>query len=94
MKILLATDASECADTALEFLLRFPVPDNSTVTLLTVIDERAFVDVESVELTQAQSEVLHEVRNTVREEAQVYLDRAAQRIRERGFCWVAFQTGC
>jgi nucleotide-binding universal stress UspA family protein len=85
MKILLATDASECADTALEFLLRFPVPGNSTVTLLTVIDERAFVDVESVELTQAQSEVLHEVRNTVREEAQVYLDRAAQRIRERGW---------
>jgi nucleotide-binding universal stress UspA family protein len=84
MKILLATDGSDCADAALDFLLRFPFPDNSEVILLTVIDKRVFVDAESVELTQAQSEELHEVRNTVREEAQAFLDTAAQRIGERG----------
>lgn len=85
MKILLATDGSDCADAALDFLLRFPFPDNSTVLLLTVIDERVFVDAKSVELTQAQSNELHAVRNTVREEAQAFLDAVAQRIRERGW---------
>jgi len=84
MKILLATDGSGYADAALEFLLRFPFPVSSPVILLTVIDERAFVDAESVELTQAQSDELHEVRNTVREEAQAFLDAAAQRIAARG----------
>ena len=85
MKILLATDGSDHAATALDFLLRFPFPDDSAVTLLTVIDKRVFVDAESVELTQAQSEALHEVRNTVREEAQAYLDAAGQRVSERGW---------
>ncbi len=85
MNILLATDGSDCADTALDFMLRFPFPDTSTVILLTVIDKRVFVDAESVELTQAQNDALHVVRNTVREEAQALLDAAAQRIRERGW---------
>jgi nucleotide-binding universal stress UspA family protein len=85
MKILLATDASDSADVALDFLTRFPFPGDSMVTLLTVIDERVFVDAETVELTQTQSDLLHEVHNTVREEAQTYLDTAVQRIRERGW---------
>jgi len=85
MKILLATDGSDYADTALEFLLHFPFPGDSSVILLAVIDERAFVDAGSVELTQAQSDELHAVRNTVREEAQAFLDAAAQRIGERGW---------
>jgi nucleotide-binding universal stress UspA family protein len=85
MNILLATDGSDYADTALDFLLRFPFPDTTSVILLTVIDKRVFVDAESVELTQAQSDALHVVRNTVREEAQALLDAAAQRIRGRGW---------
>jgi len=84
MKILLATDGSEYAETALDFLLRFPLPDDSSVILLTVIDKRVFVDAESVELTAAQSQTLHAVHNTVREEAQVYLDMAAQRVSAHG----------
>jgi nucleotide-binding universal stress UspA family protein len=85
MKILLATDGSENANAALEFLLRFPFPRGSSVILLTVIDERAFVDTEAVELTAQQNTVLHEVRNTVREEAQAFLELAVQRLRERGW---------
>jgi nucleotide-binding universal stress UspA family protein len=87
MKILLATDGSDHADTALDFLLRFPFPDDTSIVLLTVIDKRVFVDAESVELTQEQSEALHAVHNTVREEAQAYLDAAAQRVGARG--WAA-----
>jgi nucleotide-binding universal stress UspA family protein len=87
MNILLATDGSDYADAALDFLLRFPFPAASSVILLTVIDKRVFVDAESVELTQAQSDALHVVRNTVREEAQALLDAAAHRIREHG--WAA-----
>ena len=85
MKLLLATDGSDCANAALDFLLRSPFPDDCAVILLTVIDKRVFVDVESVELTQAQSDSLHAVRNTVREEAQAFLDATAQRVRERGW---------
>jgi nucleotide-binding universal stress UspA family protein len=85
MKILLATDGSEHAGMALDFLLRFPLPDDSSVILLTVIDKRVFVDAESVELTAEQSEALHAVHNTVREEAQAYLNAAAQRVSERGW---------
>ena len=84
MKILLATDGSDHAGTALDFLLRFPLPDDSSVILLTVIDKRVFVDAESVELTPTQSEALHEVHNTVREEAQAFLDMTAQRVGARG----------
>jgi nucleotide-binding universal stress UspA family protein len=87
MKILLATDGSDHAELALDYLLRFPLPDDTSVVLLTVIDTRMFVDAESVELTEAQSEALHAVHNTVREEAQAYLDDAAQRVGARG--WVA-----
>lgn len=85
MKILLATDGSDCADAALDFLLHFPFPGDSSVTLLAVLDERTFVDTGSVELTQVQSDELHAVRNTVREEAQAFLEATAQRIREHGW---------
>lgn len=84
MKILLATDGSEYAETALDFLLGFPLPENSSVILLTVIDKRVFVDAESVELTTEQSEALHAVHNTVSEEAQTFLDMAAERVAAHG----------
>jgi nucleotide-binding universal stress UspA family protein len=84
MKILLATDGSEHAGMALDYLLRFPFPEDSSVILLTVIDKRVFVDAESVELTAEQSEALHAVHHTVREEAQAFLDMAAQRVGENG----------
>ena len=85
MKILLATDGSDHAGAALDFLLGFPLPDDTSVILLTVIDKRVFVDAGSVELTEAQSEALHVVHNTVKEEAQAYLDAAAQRVEARGW---------
>ncbi len=94
MKILLATDGSDYADTALDFLLRFPFPDDCSVILLSVIDKRVFVDAAEVELTQAQSDALHAVRNTVREETEAFLDAAAQRVRERGWAvTVQLRTG-
>jgi nucleotide-binding universal stress UspA family protein len=94
MKILLATDGSDDADTALDFLLRFPFPDDSSLTLLSVIDKRVFVDAGEVELTQVQSDALHAVRNTVREETAAFLDAAAQRVRERGWAvTVQLRTG-
>jgi len=94
MNILLATDGSDYADAALDFLLRFPFPENSSVTLLAVIDERVFVDAGAVELTQAESDVLHAARNTVRDEAQAFLEAAAQRVAERGWeVTVQLRTG-
>ncbi len=44
MKILFATDGSDSALAALEFLLRFPLPAGSEVVVATVIDQAAFPD--------------------------------------------------
>ncbi len=40
MKILLATDGSDCARAAMDFLVGFPFPGDSSITLLAVIDDR------------------------------------------------------
>ncbi|WP_462321936.1 universal stress protein [Halochromatium sp.] len=44
MKILFATDGSDSALAALDFLLRFPLPADSEVLVTTVIDQAAFPD--------------------------------------------------
>jgi nucleotide-binding universal stress UspA family protein len=44
MKILFATDGSDSAESALDFLLRFPFPSESEVLVTTVIDRTAFPD--------------------------------------------------
>jgi len=84
MKILLAIDGSDTAARALDFLLRFPLPEGSSVTLLTVIDELPFIDAETQELTGEHIEALHMVRNTLSEVARKNLDAAAERACDRG----------
>jgi nucleotide-binding universal stress UspA family protein len=39
MKILLATDGSDTARAAVDFVLRFPLPSGTQITLMTVIRE-------------------------------------------------------
>ena len=85
MKILLATDASDDANAAVEFLLQFPFPEQCSITLLTVIDAHVFVDTDMVELTSEQNEALHATRNTVREEAEQYLASQAARVARDGW---------
>ena len=42
MKILLATDGSDGARSATDFLLRFPFPTDSDVTVLSVVNKEVF----------------------------------------------------
>jgi nucleotide-binding universal stress UspA family protein len=85
MKILLATDGSDDANAAVDFLLQFPFPEQCTITLLTVIDAHLFVDVEAVELSAEQHEALHLTKNSVREEAHQYLASQADRVARDGW---------
>ena len=85
MKILLATDCSDNANAAVDFLLQFPFPEQCTITLLTVIDGRLFVDVGAFELSDDQYQVLHDTSDSVREEAQQSLDSVVERVTRNGW---------
>jgi nucleotide-binding universal stress UspA family protein len=85
MKILLATDGSDNANTAIDFLLQFPFPEQCTITLLTVIDRHIFVDTEAVELATEENEALRDTSSRVKEEAHQYLATQAARIARDGW---------
>jgi len=84
MKILLATDGSDNAAAALDFLLRFPLPEDSSVLLLSVIDERLFVDAETAELAGEQAEALQQARDSLHDEALRFLEAGARSVAGRG----------
>ena len=84
MKILLATDGSDNANAALDFLQRFPLPAQCSITLLNVIDERLFVDPDAVELNVEQRDALHHAGETFREEAYQFLGNQAERLARDG----------
>jgi nucleotide-binding universal stress UspA family protein len=85
MKILLATDGSENADTALDLLLQFPFPEQCTITLLNVIDGHLFVDPDAVGLDSEQHDAWRRNGETLREEVNQYLDRQAERVIRDGW---------
>jgi nucleotide-binding universal stress UspA family protein len=85
MKILLATDGSDNANAAVDFLLKFPFPEPCSVTLLTVIDAHLFVDIDAFELSSEQHEALLVTNDTVRQEVQQSLDGQAARIVRDGW---------
>ena len=84
MKILLATDGSESAREAVDYVMRFPFPKASEVTVLTVIDQDVFKDEDMQGLNDEQESALQETEKLVREEAQELLARETQRLRNAG----------
>ena len=85
MKILLATDGSESARAAVDFLLRFPFPKNSEVTLLTVIDRNVFKNEEVTSLNEEQRVELEETEKVVQAAAQELLAEEAARLTDAGW---------
>ena len=85
MKILLATDGSDNADAALDFLLQFPFPEQCTITLLNVIDGHLFVDPDALGLDSEQHDAWRHGGETLREEVNQYLDRQAGRVTRDGW---------
>ena len=85
MKILLATDGSKSAKAAVEFLDRFPLPRDSELTLLTVIDRQLFQEEEVKGLSEERRRSLKETDKVVREEAEQLLASEAARLRKAGW---------
>jgi nucleotide-binding universal stress UspA family protein len=85
MKILIATDGSKDASNALDFMLRFPFPSDSIMTVLTVVDEIPMLPAEIDALDEVQSEALTQANKQLIEDAQELVDREAKRLREDGW---------
>jgi nucleotide-binding universal stress UspA family protein len=82
MKILIAIDGSEDANNALEFVLRFPFPRDSSMTVVTVVDDIPLIQAEIDALNEEQSRSLQTARDRLQEDAEEQLERAANRLRE------------
>lgn len=85
MKILLATDGSDSARQAADFLIRFPLPRESSVTVLTVIEEGMFSEGELYGLDEDQDRQLRETQKTIQEDSEQLVTTEAERLRAAGW---------
>ncbi|MDX1696909.1 MAG: universal stress protein [Thiohalobacterales bacterium] len=85
MKILLATDGSDSARQVVDFLISFPLPADSSVTVLTVIDTGLFNDERLHGLDEDQRRQLRETEQTIRSDAERLVADEAARLREAGW---------
>ena len=83
MRVLLATDGSDSAAAALEFLAGFPFPAGSEAIVLSVIDDRSFPGDD--EFGDAFGIALQETREVQQGETERLLAAAGQRLREAGW---------
>ena len=85
MKILLATDGSDSAKSAVDMLINFPFPRESSATVLTVIDDKLFTLYKPSDLDEDQDRLLQETEQTIKEESEQLLEQEAARLREAGW---------
>ncbi len=85
MKILIATDGSEDADNALNFMLRFPFPRDAKLTVLTVVMDIPMLPAELDVLDEAQSEALNQANKHLVEDAEERVAREGVRLRKFGW---------
>lgn len=85
MKILLATDGSDSARGALDLLIRFPFPKNSSVTVMAVIDIKNLNMVEPYGLDADHYRILQETEQTIHEEREQLLAAESARLRDAGW---------
>jgi len=85
MNILIATDGSEDASNALNFVLRFPFQRNTKMTVLTVVADIPMLPEELDALDEIQSEALEAANKHLREEAEALVEREGKRLREDGW---------
>ena len=84
MNILVATDGSDCARQAIQFLQGLPLPDDSHVTLLTVLVEDFFRGGDKPDLSAQQRDLLYETKQELREEGERLLEEQARHLRRNG----------
>ncbi len=85
MNILIATDGSEYSDYALDFMLRFPFPPDSTMTVLSVVDDIPMLPAELDALDETQSEALKAAYKDMQNDAQELVDRESARLQADGW---------
>lgn len=83
MKILLATDGSDGAFAATDFLMGLPLPEGSQVTLVTVL-KAVLQDEEIAQLAPERRGIYEQARADADAEAQQLLDAEAERLRSVG----------
>ncbi len=83
MNILLAIDGSEGATAAKEFLCRFPLPRQSRVTLITVIDKNLF-SAEDEPTDPDQQSSLGSIKTSIDRETEDCLTREADGLKQTG----------
>ncbi len=85
MKILLATDGSETAKDALDYLLQFPFPKGSELTLITVIEKEIYKSRKKTELSEEQLELLGQTKLMLQDEAGDILSEAKAQLTSSGW---------
>lgn len=85
MNILIATDGSEYASNALSFMLRFPFPRDSKMTVLTVVEDIPMLPAELDALDDVQNEALNLANKRLQEEAEELVAREGSCLREDGW---------
>jgi len=80
MKILLATDGSDSANTAIDYLRAFPLPPDSEVILMTVIEKEVYHSRKKAELNAEQLELLQQTKRMLKGKARELLEAARQRL--------------
>lgn len=84
MKILMSTDGSESAQAAVDLLLRMPLPEDSEITLITVIEKELFSSTEQSGLNEEQRALIEQTKQLLQEEAEEALARAVQPLEAAG----------
>lgn len=82
-KILIATDDSNIAKKALKYALELAGQIKASITVLTVVDERAFV-LQSVPFDLSQSQFGQPIGEYLRTAAEKYLEKAQRMCKKKG----------
>jgi nucleotide-binding universal stress UspA family protein len=93
MKILFATDGSEHASAALDFLLRFPFPRDTSITIITVVDDMPMIQAKLDTLDEDQAEALQSVNRALQVDAEQLVAGVGDRLRADGWSGEALIRG-
>ena len=90
MKLLLATDGSECARRALDFLRALPLSPDSELTILTVIDRELYGNgTEGESLSEEHRETLLKAKEMLASDAEKLLEEEGARFTDPDLRWSA-----
>jgi nucleotide-binding universal stress UspA family protein len=85
MKILFATDGSESAKMAMEFLQLMPLPKNAEISLVTVIDKELYRGMNKHELNKDQRQLQEETKQLLKEDADTLLAKDKAHLQASGW---------